>query len=56
MRIIIIFLILFTNKGFSFYIDPGTGSYLTQILIASALSILFYLKNIKNYIKGKFRK
>ena len=56
MKIIIILFILFTSKAFSFYIDPGTGSYLTQVLIASALSILFFLKKIKNYIKEKFRK
>lgn len=53
MRIIIILIILFSKKAFSFYIDPGTGSYLTQIILASALSVLFYFKHIKNFIKEK---
>jgi hypothetical protein len=29
------------------YIDPGTGSFLIQVLIAGAASVLMFFKNIK---------
>jgi hypothetical protein len=29
------------------YIDPGAGSYLVQALVAAALGIAFFFKNIK---------
>ena len=42
------------------YIDPGTGSYLIQLLIASILGSLFALKTywrkIKAFIGAKFAK
>lgn len=38
------------------YIDPGTGSYLVQVVIAGLLGVLFSLKiywaRIKTFIKG----
>jgi len=36
------------------YIDPGSGSYLVQVIIAGALGVAFFFKNIKNYIKAFF--
>ncbi len=36
------------------YIDPGSGSYLLQAIIAAALGVAFYFKNLKNYIKSFF--
>lgn len=36
------------------YIDPGSGSYLLQAIIAGALGVAFYFKNLKNYIKSFF--
>lgn len=38
------------------YIDPGTGSYLIQILVGAVLGILYFFKNIKLYIKSFFVK
>jgi hypothetical protein len=45
------------------YIDPGSGSYLVQVIVAAALGIAFFFKNIgrflKNawwYVKSLFRK
>ncbi|MCL4353546.1 hypothetical protein M1615_03740 [Patescibacteria group bacterium] len=39
------------------YLDPGSASYLFQILIAGGLGVLFYIKTIikwfKNLISGK---
>jgi hypothetical protein len=29
------------------YIDPGTGSFLIQVLIAGAVSVLMFFKNLK---------
>ena len=29
------------------YIDPGTGSILIQVLIAGAVSVLMFFKNVK---------
>ena len=38
------------------YLDPGTGSYLFQLLIAAVTAIIFYLALIKKKIKSVFRK
>jgi ATP-dependent Zn protease len=32
------------------YIDPGSGSYLVQVIIAAALGVAFFFKNLKMYI------
>jgi len=34
------------------YLDPGTGSFLFQILIASALSGLFMIRQSWQHLKG----
>jgi len=36
------------------YIDPGSGSYLVQVIAAAVLGIAFFFRNIKNYIKAFF--
>ena len=36
------------------YLDPGSGSYLVQALVAGALGIVFFFKNIVIYIRGFF--
>ena len=38
------------------YVDPGSGSYLVQILIAAVLGVAFYFKAGWNYIKSFFRR
>ena len=42
---------------FFLYIDPGSGSYLIQMLIAGILGSLFFIKNawgkVKNFFTGK---
>lgn len=39
------------------YVDPGSGSYLIQMIIAAVLGGLFYFKNlwwkIKSFFTGK---
>jgi hypothetical protein len=36
------------------YIDPGSGSYLVQVLAAAALGVVFFFRNIKMYIQSFF--
>jgi hypothetical protein len=38
------------------YIDPGSGSYLVQVIIAAVLGGLFYFKNLWLKIKSLFSK
>ncbi|HRX94774.1 MAG TPA: hypothetical protein P5158_11675 [Chitinophagaceae bacterium] len=38
------------------YIDPGSGSYLVQVLIGAALGVIMFFKNIKIFIISFFRK
>jgi len=56
---VIISKILLTANLFG-YIDPGTGSYLLQILLAGLLGAAFAIKmfwqNIKNFFKKLFNK
>jgi len=39
---------------FLLYLDPGSGSYIVQALIAAVLGIGFFFKNISLYIKTFF--
>ena len=43
-------------KLFLLYIDPGSGSYLIQVIIAAILGALFYIKNFWLRIKSFFTK
>jgi hypothetical protein len=38
------------------YIDPGSGSYLIQAIIAGVLGFLFYFKNLWFRIRSFFKK
>jgi hypothetical protein len=39
------------------YIDPGSGSYILQMIIAAVLGVSFFFKNfwlsVKSFITGK---
>ena len=41
--VVILFLVIVSNNAYA-YIDPGTGSYLFQILIATLIGVLFSIK------------
>ena len=41
-------------KFFLLYIDPGSGSYLVQVIIAGVLGIAFYFKTIWLRVKMFF--
>lgn len=36
------------------YIDPGSGSYLVQVIAAAVTGFLFFFKNIRLYLRDKF--
>ena len=42
---------------FILYIDPGSGSYILQMIIAAVLGVSFFFKNfwltVKSYFTGK---
>jgi hypothetical protein len=38
------------------YIDPGSGSYLVQMLIAAVLGAGYYFRSSWSYLKSRFRK
>lgn len=39
---------------FFLYIDPGSGSYLAQVIIAAILGVIFYFKNLGLRLKNFF--
>ncbi|HYC38886.1 MAG TPA: hypothetical protein VEB63_00230 [Chitinophagaceae bacterium] len=41
------------------YIDPGSGSYLVQVIAAAVLGVAFFFRNIRDSIRaffGRWRK
>jgi hypothetical protein len=38
------------------YIDPGSGSYLAQVIAAAVLGIAFFFKNLRLVILDFFRR
>lgn len=58
-KIIWALLVLFTgvvDQAKAQYIDPGTGSYLLQLLIAGFLAMIFYLKSTRIFFRTMFAK
>ncbi len=53
-------IILFNPKNAYAYLDPGSGSYLTQIILASLLGLAFVVKsswrNIRKFITNIIKK
>lgn len=43
-------------QQFLLYIDPGSGSYLIQVIVAAALGIAFFFKNIALYVRHFFHR
>ncbi|HEY6503002.1 MAG TPA: hypothetical protein VIZ28_03420 [Chitinophagaceae bacterium] len=39
---------------FLLYIDPGSGSYLIQVIAAAVVGVALFFKNIKLYIRSLF--
>jgi len=38
------------------YIDPGSGSYLVQVIIGALLGVVMFFKNIKMYLLSFFKR
>ncbi|MBI2315075.1 hypothetical protein HYU93_03410 [Candidatus Daviesbacteria bacterium] len=56
MKVIIYFgflMLIFPQNAYA-YLDPGTGSYLFQILMAGLLGSLFFIKSIIRKLKNLF--
>jgi len=45
---------LFTSKTFA-YFDPGTGSYIIQLILAFLASCYFFITNPVKFIKEKIK-
>jgi len=43
-------------SDFFLYVDPGSGSYIVQMIIAGVLGFLFYFKNIWYKVRSFFSK
>ena len=39
-----------------YYLDPGTGSYLLQVLLAAGITLGIYFKSFKNMVVSFFSK
>ena len=38
------------------YVDPGSGSYLIQAVVAAITGFFFFFKNIRMYVRDKFQR
>lgn len=60
IKIIVVVMCCLLPQDASAYLDPGTGSYIFQIIIAGLIAALFFVKlswrRIKNAIKRIFSK
>ncbi len=43
-------------QQFLIYIDPGSGSYLVQVIAAAVLGVVFFFKNLKLVVVDFFRR
>jgi len=59
MKTLVLFLFVFPNIAFA-YLDPGTGSYIFQVLIAAVVGAFFaikmYWQRVKNFFSSRFSK
>jgi len=46
--------LIFPEKACA-YIDPGSGSYILQLVIASLLSVLFTVKTFRDKVRDFFK-
>jgi energy-coupling factor transporter transmembrane protein EcfT len=55
----ILFLLLFSQAAYA-YLDPGTGSYILQLIIAAFVGVSFaakvYWKKITNFLSSRLSK
>jgi hypothetical protein len=51
LKLLLLLLVCVSTPLYAQYLDPGTASYILQILLAVALSSLFYIKQIFAFLK-----
>lgn len=56
MKLLFIILLVFSSMPAMAYLDPGTGSYLIQFLLAGIFGFIFYMKLYWAKIKSYFHK
>jgi hypothetical protein len=56
IRILIVLLVSVAIPLHAQYLDPGTGSYILQILLAAALASVFYFRQIFAFARQVFTK
>ena len=55
MTVLFLFLLFFPRYAYA-YIDPGVGSYITQVIVATLLTIVFTVKLWWRKLSGFFRR
>jgi hypothetical protein len=53
-KIVFIGSLLFVGQNSVAYIDPGTGSYVFQMLMGALLAVGFSYRSVKSWVKTKF--
>jgi hypothetical protein len=57
---VLLFALLFPSQAAAGYLDPGSGSFFVQLIIATVvgglISVKLFWKNIKDNITSKFKK
>jgi len=38
------------------YLDPGTGSYLMQVILAAGITVGIYFRNVKDFLLNSYYK
>lgn len=57
MRYLIFIMLFFLDRSeVHAYLDPGSGSYITQFLLACIIGGLFYLKSCWGKVKNLFKR
>jgi hypothetical protein len=51
LPLLLLMLLLGGEHARAQYIDPGSGSYILQVLIAGFLALAFYSRRVKDYVK-----
>jgi hypothetical protein len=59
VALVLLLLVLSTAPAYA-YIDPGSGSFMIQMLLAGFFTLLFMLKNLRTkvvtYVRSLFKK
>ncbi len=48
--------VIFSSQALAQYLDPGSGSFLFQIMIAGLAVLIFYFSKIRQFVLGLFQK